>query len=264
MPELPEVQTFVTGLRPAVGRRIRSVDVVDPTLRLDGDRLLGSQIAAIGRRGKNVVLALDPAGDLVIHLRMSGRIRLECPPNETAYTRLILGLDPAGSIYFVNPRRLGTVRLCPDGFDTDLGVDPLDRAFTPIRLAEIAGASGMPIKQLLLDQRRIAGLGNIYAAESLWRARIDPRRPARSLSTVEAETLHCGILAVLGEAIDQLGTTLGHSISDYRPEPGSEGGFTNELAVYGRADDPCKRCGRPIERIVQGGRSTYLCPACQR
>ena len=264
MPELPEVQTFVAGLQPAVGRRIVSVDVLDGKLDLAGNHLLGSRILSISRRGKYIVLSLDPAGDLVIHLRMTGRVRLQCATDERKYARLIVGLDSGRSIFFVNPRRLGTAVFHRDGFATSLGVDPLDPEFTEERLAEILAGSRRPIKQLLMDQRRIAGLGNIYAAECLWRAGIDPRRPASSLSSDEVPSLQRAVVGVLSEAIDHLGTSIGQSISDYRPTPNEMGGFGNQLAVYGRDAAACKRCGHSIVRIRQAGRSTYLCSACQR
>jgi formamidopyrimidine-DNA glycosylase len=264
MPELPEVETFVRRLRSAVGSTIESVDVLDERLRLDGDTLVGTQIASISRKGKNVVFDLPGIGQLVIHLRMSGRLRLDRDETEIPYTRLILGLDSGRSIFFVNPRRLGTAVLCRDGFAANLGPDPLDGAFTPDAFAESVSGSRAPIKTFLMDQRRIAGVGNIYAAESLWHAGIAPGRPANSLTRDEARALHESLVGVLGEAIDQLGTTLGSSVSDYRPSVDESGGFQNRLLVYGREGEDCVRCGTPIERAVHQGRSTYHCPSCQR
>ena len=263
MPELPEVETFVRGLQPAVGRTIVRAEVLDGKLGLDTRSIDGRAITSIDRRGKHIVIDLDgPA--LVIHLRMSGRLRLECADREIKYTRLILHLDDGQAIYFVNPRRLGTARLYPKGFDGELGVEPLSAAFTPEAFLSLIGESRAPVKQVLLDQRRIAGVGNIYAAEALWRSKIDPRREAMSLSKKESASLHRGVVSVLQEAVDQLGTTIGNSVSDYHPGPSSTGDFGNELAVYGREDEPCKRCKTgTIERIKQGGRSTYFCPSCQ-
>jgi formamidopyrimidine-DNA glycosylase len=264
VPELPEVETFVRRLRPAVGSTIESVVVVDGKLRLDGEALVGARIASIERRGKNIVFDLDRTGRLVIHLRMSGRLRLERTETEIPYTRLILGLDSGRSIFFVNPRRLGTAVLWKDGFGADLGPDPLDASLTADAFAESVSASRAPIKTFLMDQRRIAGVGNIYAAESLWRAGIAPQRPANSLTCDEARALRESLVAVLTEAIDRLGTTLGSGVSDYRPSLAEAGTFQNRLLVYGREGEGCTRCGTPIERVVHGGRSTYQCPNCQR
>ena len=264
MPELPEVETFVRRLRPAVGSTIVSVAVLDERLGLDGEGLVGARIVSIERRGKNVLFDLDGTGQLAIHLRMSGRLRLERAEIEIPYTRLVLGLDSGRFIYFVNPRRLGTAVLHKGGFAANLGPDPLDVSFTADGFAELASTSRAPIKTFLMDQRRIAGVGNIYAAESLWRAGIAPHRPANSLTSDEARALHESLVGVLTEAIDQLGTTLGSGVSDYRPSPSEIGAFKNSLLVYAREGEGCTRCGTPIERAVHGGRSTYHCPNCPR
>jgi len=264
MPELPEVETFVRGLAPAVGRTIVSANVLDARLAVSAEDLTGAKIAGIRRRGKYIGIDLGDGRSLVIHLRMSGRLRLECRECETKYARMILRLDDGTSIYFIDPRRLGTVALVEGELKLPLGVEPLEPAFTTAVLSKLTSQSRAPIKQLLLDQRKVAGIGNIYAAESLWRARIDPRRPANALSKAEVGRLHKAIVGVLGEAIAQLGTTLGTSVSDYRPTATEGGSFQNHLAVYGREGEPCERCGEGIERVIQAGRSTCFCPACQR
>jgi formamidopyrimidine-DNA glycosylase len=263
-PELPEVETFVRGLAPAVGRTIVSAEILDARLGVSASDLAGARITRIRRRGKYIGIDLGDGRSLVVHPRMSGRLRLECRECEAKYTRMILRLDDGQFIYFVDPRRLGTADVHEDGFELSLGLEPLDAGFTVAALAKLARPSRAPIKQLLLDQRKVAGIGNIYAAESLWRARIDPRRPANALSKVEIGRLHKAIVGVLGEAITQLGTTLGTSVSDYRPTAAEGGSFQNRLAVYGRAGAPCERCGEDIERVIQAGRSTCFCPACQR
>ncbi|MGB2982410.1 MAG: bifunctional DNA-formamidopyrimidine glycosylase/DNA-(apurinic or apyrimidinic site) lyase [Candidatus Bipolaricaulia bacterium] len=263
MPELPEVETFVRRLQTASGATITAAEVLDAKLRLDADELAGAEISSIERRGKNIVFDLGTTGHLVIHLRMSGRLRLERSDDEVPYTRLILRLDSGASIYFVNPRRLGTAILCRDRFGDALGVEPMSSAFTQDALAKLASASRAPIKHVLMDQRRIAGIGNIYAAESLWQAGIDPRRLANSLGESEFAALHGSLITVLSEAIDQLGTTLGSSVSDYRPSSEETGSFQNKLFVYGREGEDCSRCGTTIERTVQQGRSTCYCPSCQ-
>jgi formamidopyrimidine-DNA glycosylase len=264
MPELPEVETFVRGLAPAVGRTIASAEVLDAKLAVSADELTGARIAGIRRRGKYIGIDLGDGRSLVIHLRMSGRLRLECRECETKYARMILRLDDGQCIYFVDPRRLGTAAVREAGFALPLGFEPLDATFTTAALAELASQSRAPIKQLLLNQRKVAGIGNIYAAEALWRAKLDPRRPANALSKAEAGRLHKAIIGVLGEAIAQLGTTLGSSVSDYHPTAAETGSFQNRLAVYGREGEPCERCGEGIERVIQAGRSTCFCPACQR
>lgn len=264
MPELPEVETFVRGLAPTVGRAIASAEIRDPKLNVCARELDGARIRAVRRRGKYIGIGFDDGRTLVIHLRMSGRLRLGCRESEAKYTRMILRLDTGASIYFVDPRRLGTADVCASGFDVPVGAEPLDAGFTPSALAKLIASSRAPIKQLLLDQRKIGGIGNIYAAESLWRAKIDPRRKANDLSRDEIRRLHRAIVSVLREAVDGLGTTLGTSVSDYHPTPTETGAFQNQLAVYGRAGEPCERCGTEIERTIQAGRSTCFCPACQR
>jgi formamidopyrimidine-DNA glycosylase len=264
MPELPEVETFVRNLAPAIGRTIAAAEVLDVRLALCGESFVGARINGIRRRGKQIVFNLGERGDLVIHLRMSGRLRLECSATEVPYTRLILRLDDGQCVYFVNPRRLGTAVFFPNGFAEPLGLEPLDAEFTPAAFASLTAKSKAPIKQLLLDQRRIAGIGNIYAAEALWRAEIDPRRPSNQLGRREVAKLHKAILDVLHDAVDQLGTTLGTSVSDYRPTAAEGGSFQNHLAVYGREGEACERCEGRIERVIQAGRSTCFCPSCQR
>ena len=263
MPELPEVETFVRGLAPAIGATIIEAEVADPRLTVCKADLIGGQIQGVRRRGKHIVMDLGERGDLVIHLRMSGQLRMERSSTEARYTRLRLELEDGRAIYFVNPRRLGTVVLCPEGFSAALGIEPLDAAFTAEQLAGLATGSKAPIKSLLLDQKKIAGIGNIYAAEALWRAGIHPGRISNRLTSEEIGRLHRAIVTVLQDAVDQLGTTLGRSVSDYRPSATDSGGFQNHLAVYGREGESCERCRTPIERMIQAGRSTCYCPACQ-
>jgi formamidopyrimidine-DNA glycosylase len=264
MPELPEVETFVRGLAPAAGRSIAATEVLDSKLGVPADELAGARIVEIRRRGKYIGIDLADGRTLVVHLRMSGRLRLGCRACEEKYVRLILRLDDGTRIYFVDPRRLGTVALYETGFDVPVGIEPLSAGFTPAELAALTVRSRAPIKQFLLDQRKVGGIGNIYAAEALWQAKIDPRRRADELSRAEVRRLHAAIVGVLGEAVAQLGTTLGTSVSDYHPTTRESGSFQNRLAVYGREGEPCERCGEGIRRVVQAGRSTCFCPACQQ
>lgn len=263
MPELPEVEVLVRHLLPIVGTTIRSAEVLDDRLSLESADVCGAMISSVERRGKYIVMHLADRGALVIHLRMSGRLRLHRSEAEIKYTRLILHLDSGDEVFFVNPRRLGTAVHCPRGFETRLGPEPLSPAFTSSALEEVCAGSRSPIKLFLLDQRRVAGLGNIYASEALWRSGISPERAANSLSHREIACLHDNIVSVLNGAIDEQGTTLGNSVSDYRPFVEEKGEFQNHLSVYGREAEPCERCGFPIGRMKQGGRSTYYCRNCQ-
>lgn len=269
MPELPEVETIVRGLQPMVGSRIIGIAVLDPRLHLgsevgrSGDALRGRTIEAIIRRGKYIQIIVSGGASIVVHLRMSGRLVVSCLEDDLPYVRLRIELD-RGTVSFVNPRRLGTVDFIRGPFPHKLGIEPLSPGFTPDRLADLLHARRTPIKPFLLDQRRIAGLGNIYSCEALWRARIDPRREAGSLTTDETRRLHRGIVGVLQEAIAQMGTSFGVSVSDYRTVEGEDGRFQDRLAVYGRDGKTCRACETPISRCVQGGRSTYWCKECQR
>ncbi|MCD5417138.1 bifunctional DNA-formamidopyrimidine glycosylase/DNA-(apurinic or apyrimidinic site) lyase [Candidatus Bipolaricaulota bacterium] len=263
MPELPEVETIIRGLSSIRGAKIDALQVLDPRLNLPVDKLNGMTIDEIKRRGKYILFFLSDGRLLIIHLRMSGRLALARSSVEEKHTRFILHLD-CGKVYFINPRRLGTVEYSENGFPHRLGVEPLSGEFTVESLAKITGDSRAPIKSLLMDQRKIAGLGNIYSAEALWRAKIDPRRKAKTLTQEEIHALYPAIVQVLNEAIDRMGTTLGNTVSDYRNADGNYGGFQGSLTVYGREGRPCRRCNGTIARITQAGRSTFLCCGCQR
>lgn len=263
MPELPEVEIFVRGLQSIVGATIVHVHVVDTRLNLDGSQLAGARISSVMRRGKHIVIGMQDRGDLVVHLRMSGRLRLTRSERESKYTRFLLHLDSGDCLYFVNPRRLGTAAHYPKGFMPDLGVEPLSAAFTIESLGALAGKSHSPVKSFLLDQRKIAGIGNIYASEALWRSGISPTKNANALSQEEVSRLHKNLISVLNDAIDGQGTSLGSSVSDYHPTVGKQGEFQNHLSVYGRESEPCERCGTIVVRMKQAGRSTYYCSECQ-
>ncbi|MCK4246339.1 formamidopyrimidine-DNA glycosylase, partial [Candidatus Bipolaricaulota bacterium] len=222
MPELPEVESTVRGLARVNGARIDKLEVLDSRLDLPVQEIVGEKIERIERRGKYILFHLGKHKSLVIHLRMSGRLTLARSPAEEKHTRLILHLD-RGKVYFINPRRLGTVEYSQNGFPHEIGIDPFDLEFTPQRLEEIVTPSRAQVKPLLMNQRRIAGLGNIYATEALWRGRIDPRRAGNTLSTKEVRLLHRAIVTVLREAIDHMGTTLGEAASDYRNAFGNRG-----------------------------------------
>ncbi|HHR85680.1 MAG TPA: bifunctional DNA-formamidopyrimidine glycosylase/DNA-(apurinic or apyrimidinic site) lyase, partial [Candidatus Acetothermia bacterium] len=258
MPELPEVETIVRGLNSVTGARIERVDVFDQRLNPPKSKISGRTIERVERRGKYIVINLAEGGSLIVHLRMSGRLALKRPTAEEKHTRFILHLDDGRKIYFINPRRLGTVEYTVDGFPYELGIEPLSREFTAERLRDLVAGSRAPIKPLLMDQKKIAGLGNIYSSEALWRVKIDPRRIAKTISDDEARKLHRAIQSILRQAIESAGTTFGYTVSDYRDAYGDYGKFQEMLAVYGRAGEECPRCGEGIMRIKQAGRSTYF------
>lgn len=213
---------------------------------------LPSGIEEVERRGKYIVFSLE-RGFLVFHLRMTGRLIVGDLPVDDA--RAVFRLE-GGYLSFVDPRRLATLEYARE-LHLDLGPEPLgDLSWLPEALRK----SRRPIKLWLLDQRKIAGIGNIYAAEILFQAGIDPRRPANSLTDEEIRRLQEAIPAVLEKAIRYRGTTF----SDYRDPQGNPGEFQGLLQVYQRAGEPCYRCGTPIQRIELGGRGTYFCPRCQR
>lgn len=256
MPELPEVESIVNTLRPRVlGQTLLAVQVLDPVLAYVPRALnLPATLERLERRGKYVLFGLGERW-LIVHLRMSGRLLWQADEPRLPHTRLVLSF-PHGNVAFVDVRRLGTVEVARE-FQEKLGPDALsDLSFLPSALKE----SRAPIKIWLLDQRNIAGIGNIYAAEILFRAGIDPRRPANFLRPAEVSRLQAAIPAVLQEAIAALGTTLADNA--YQTPEGEAGDY--EPWVYGQEGLPCKVCGTPIERIELGGRGTYFCPRCQK
>ena len=274
MPELPEVETIRRRLAPVLeGATIERAEIADPRLTrpvdpaLVADALRGERIEALDRRGKYLLWRLSSGRTLVVHLRMTGSLRHaadgELP--EDAYRRATLALDTGAAVGYRDVRRFGTWELLDEGhlrpyLDARLGPEPLAGSFTASRLAALAARRTTPVKAFLLDQRRIAGVGNIYADEALWRAQIHPLRPAGELSADELGRLHRALRAVLRKGIERQGSTL----RDYVTPDGDGGAMQHEFHVYGRFGEPCDRCGRPIERIVVGGRGTWFCPHCQR
>jgi len=273
VPELPEVETVRRRIAPLVeGATIAGAEIVDPRLTrpvspsLVADALVGERIAAVERRGKYLLWRLESGRTLVVHLRMTGSL-LHFPAGDLpadAHRRATLALDTGAAVGYRDVRRFGTWELLDDGhlrpyLASRLGPEPLAPSFTSARLARIVAGRRAPIKAVLLDQRRIAGIGNIYADEALWRARIHPRRPAGELDAPEIAHLHRAVRAALRRGVELNGSTL----RDYVTPDGEGGGMQHEFHVYGRLGEPCDRCGRPIARIVVGGRGTWLCPRCQ-
>jgi len=280
VPELPEVETIVRRLRPRLRSRtvvraeVRRANAVRGVPRRFERAVTGATIESVERRGKFLVFRLADGRVWWSHLRMSGHWRIERPRRQRAprpddpYARAVFELDDGSVLSFVDVRTLGEMQVVTarewTRRERAMGVEPLAPEFTPEILAEKLATSGRPVKEFLLDQTKVAGIGNIYAVEALWWARVSPRRRARNLGPARAERLHAAIVAVLEEAVENAGTTLGETALDYVDSEGETGGFQDLLAVYGREGEPCHRCGTSIRRIVQGQRSTYFCPACQR
>jgi formamidopyrimidine-DNA glycosylase len=271
MPELPEVETVARGLRASlIGCTIVGVEVcwtrsvVPPDPAAFARHLTGQVIAGVGRRGKWVVITLDSGDTLLVHLRMTGRLVIE--PAESSsdpHVRVLFSLDDGRQVRFSDPRKFGRLVLTsdPQGALGGLGPEPLDEDFAAGQLEEMLARRRGRVKPLLLNQRFLAGLGNIYADEALWRAGVHPLRRADTLTAGEAQRLYQAIRSVLQAAIDSGGTTLADAA--YQQPDGRLGEFAGRLAVYGRAEQPCPRCGAGIERITVGQRGTHYCPQCQ-
>jgi formamidopyrimidine-DNA glycosylase len=273
VPELPEVETVRRGLEPAlVGRRFDHVDIYDARLVRPYDpaevaaELSGERVASVGRRGKYLIVGFESGRVLLIHLRMTGSLRharrgsLQDDPHRRAVVRL----DNRSDVAYRDVRRFGTWLLLEPGeldpyLDERVGPEPLDDAFTAAVLGARLANRRAPLKSALLDQRTVAGLGNIYVDEALWRARLHPLRPANGLDRDERRRLHRAIRATLEKGIERQGSTL----RDYAAPDGASGSMQDEFRVYGREGEPCERCGTPITRIVLGGRGTWFCPQCQ-
>jgi formamidopyrimidine-DNA glycosylase len=276
MPELPEVETVRARLEPRlVGRRFERVEIHDPRLTRPDDpagvaaQLEGEQVAALDRRGKYLIVRFESGRVLLIHLRMTGQLLLHAnggsTPAEDVHRRAVVRLDDGSDVIYRDMRRFGTWQLLDEEdvapyLAQRIGREPLLRSFTSKRLAEALEGRRAPLKSALLDQRRLAGVGNIYADEALWRARLHPLRPAGELTAAEIAALHRGIRSALRAGIARQGATL----SNYRTPDGSPGGMQEEFKVYGREGEPCQRCGTPIEKIRAAGRGTWYCPFCQR
>lgn len=269
MPELPEVETIRRSLLPhVIGARIVGVTVRERRLRrpLSGDfeaRLDGGVIGSIERRGKYLLFGLGDRGHLLVHLGMSGRLELrDSSVPALVHDHVSLRLDRGPNLVFNDPRRFGLMRVgAIEGFTElrNVAPDPLQEKWDALRLRQAARRRRLPIKSLLMDQRTIGGIGNIYANEMLHRAGIRPRRRADRLRRRELQALSAAMREVLTDAV-RLG---GSSISDFRDGNGRPGYFQLQLAVYDRAGEPCPACGAAIRRLVLSGRSTFYCPRCQ-
>ena len=281
MPELPEVETVRRGLSPALeGRRIQRVDVNRPDLRFPfpqgfANRLAGQDILRLGRRAKFLTAELASGETLVMHLGMSGRFMVDAgQPGEfhqntgvlPAHNHVVFHMSGGKTVTYNDPRRFGFMELWPtDTFDTyprlkDLGPEPLTNGFNADYLLSALKGRATPIKAALLDQSVVAGLGNIYVCEALFRSGISPRRKAASVGKVRVERLTAAINSVIAEAIEAGGS----SLRDFAAADGELGYFQHTFRVYDREGQPCLTCGDTVKRIVQSGRSTFFCSTCQR
>lgn len=269
MPELPEVETVVRALRPVLaGKTIQRLELLHPRVSRDSDaeRLIAAtrnaRITHLDRRGKHLLWHLDGRPTLVVHLRMSGQLLLSDKPLDSPHVRAVFHLKGGPLVHFVDIRTFGTLFLLdgtePKGY-RDLGVEPLSDSFSPVTLRELMHHRTTPVKSFLLMQNFVAGIGNIYASEALWLAGIHPRTEAGAIREPKITRLHDALVKVLSDAVDQMGTTL----SDFRRPNGEPGQYGNQLNVYDREGQPCPRCGQPITRIMQHGRSTFFCSRCQ-
>lgn len=273
MPELPEVEHAARSLAAQVqGQRIARVTKLDwermvetPTVAEFLALLEGRAIQRVGRRAKWIIITLDSGWTLALHLRMSGYLTVHGPEAQPdRYTHLVLLLEDGRQVFFHDTRKFGRARLLDAqglaALEEGHGVEPLTDAFTPALLGRLLQARRTRLKPLLLDQRVIAGIGNIYADEALWHAQLHPLRQSDRLNDDEVTRLHASIQLVLRAGITNGGSTL----RDYRNSYGQSGSNQEHFNVYDRADQPCPRCATSILRIVVGQRGTHLCPACQR
>jgi formamidopyrimidine-DNA glycosylase len=273
MPELPEVETIRLALEPhVVGRTFERVEILDPRLVRPFEPLAvaaeleGERVAALERRGKYLIVRFESGRVLLIHLRMTGSLRHAGDDglDEDPYRRAVVNLDDGSDVAYRDVRRFGTWHLLePDEVDDylgrRLGGEPLARTFTAKRLGERLANRRAPLKAALLDQRTVAGLGNIYVDEALWRAGLHPLREAGTLDDGELQRLTKAIREALRAGLARQGA----SLRDYSTPDGGRGRAQEEFRVYGRTGEPCPRCGTPIDKIRVGGRGTWYCPACQ-
>jgi formamidopyrimidine-DNA glycosylase len=273
MPELPEVETIRRQLAPALeGRRLERMEILDsrwcepaPPEALE-DAVRGRRIEEVGRRGKYLILSLEDDVYLAMHLRMTGNLLLvDGKAEEPGHLRVRMTLSDGKKLLFVDVRRFGTgvVLLGPEAFEeyfrARLGVEPLSPDFTAEALRALARGRRAPVKAFLLTQERVAGVGNIYADEALWRAKLHPLRPVGTLKRSQIEALREAVIESLEAGIDAKGA----SIDDYRHVDGERGSFQDRFLVHLREGEPCFRCGTPIRKIRAAGRGTYVCEHCQ-
>jgi formamidopyrimidine-DNA glycosylase len=271
MPELPEVETIRRQLAPLLeGRRLAALEISDPRWCMPlapqelRDALEGRRIERLGRRGKYLVWELEDDAFLLAHLRMTGTMLYDPPPG-TPYERVRFRLDNGHDVRFCDPRRFGTGELALGRpavdafFAARVGIEPLSEELDGAALARMARGRRTPVKAFLLDQRHVAGVGNIYADEALFRARVHPLRLAGSLKRAQWDALAGAVRAALTAGLEAGGAT----IDDFRHADGVSGAFQNEFLVHRRDGEPCPQCGGTVVKLVAAGRGTYVCETCQ-
>jgi formamidopyrimidine-DNA glycosylase len=271
VPELPEVETIRRHLAPHVeGRVLRELEVLDarwcsPVARSEvAAAVEGRRVEALGRRGKYLIWELEDEVHLLMHLRMTGALLLD-PPEPPRHRRVRFGFDDGHELIFDDPRRFGTGELAFGGAALDdflarrLGVEPFSPDFTSAHLYALTRVSRAPIKAFLLDQRKVAGVGNIYADEALFRAGIHPLRPAKRLSRKQVAALRDAVVSSLEAGL----AAKGASIDDFRHPDGVQGSFQDRFLIHLREGEPCFVCGRAVRKLRVGGRGTYVCERCQ-
>jgi formamidopyrimidine-DNA glycosylase len=274
MPELPEVETIRLALEPhVVGRTFERVEINDPRLVRPFEpfavaaELEGERVAALDRRGKYLIVRFESGRVLLIHLRMTGSLRHAGAGKlgDDPHRRAVVNLDDGSDVAYRDVRRFGTWHVLEphevdDYLGRRLGGEPLERTFTAKRLGERLADRRAPLKAALLDQRTVAGLGNIYVDEALWRAQLHPLREAGTLDADELSRLTRAIREALRAGIRRQGA----SLRDYAQPDGRRGRAQERFRVYGREGEPCSRCGTPVDKIRSAGRGTWYCPNCQR
>ena len=271
MPELPEVETIRSRLAPGVaGRAFRHVEIFDARLtrpelpEVVAAELVGERVADVRRRGKYLIFAFESGRHLLVHLRMTGSFQHPAADAPDPHRRAVVTLDDGSDVTYRDIRRFGTWLLLEPGeldgyLAARIGGEPLDDAFTTASLARAFDGRRAPVKAALLDQKAVAGVGNIYADEALWRAKIHPLTPAGDLDGRAVGRLRRAVVEALELGIARQGATL----RDYRGPAGENGSMQLEFRVYGREDEPCERCGTPISKTRAAGRGTWFCPTCQ-
>jgi formamidopyrimidine-DNA glycosylase len=271
MPELPEVETVVRRIRPSLeGRTVEALEVIDarwaqPLSPSELERHLnGRNVQKVSRRGKYILVGLDSGQTLVMHLRMTGTILIN-PDEQIGHERAEFALSDGTKLVFNDPRRFGTAELVATAlldnyFAGRLGLEPFDSGFTPDHFFGLTRSRKAPLKSFLLDQKLIAGIGNIYADEALFRAGLHPLRQPHGLNRQQSAALRLGVIDALQAGIDAGGAT----IDDFRNPDGAWGAYQSEFLVHRREGKDCPTCGSSIVKFKVGGRATYCCEACQK
>lgn len=268
MPELPEVETVRRSLLGNIGTRVRQIEILRQDIirkaDYEPDKLVGQELQAIKRRGKYLILQMEQQHFLLVHLGMSGRFYMqqEDLPIEVPHVHMVLHLDNEQKIIYRDIRRFGGIwfSLAPEDLLSHMGQEPLEKGFTSQYLADVCRNRKVAIKTLLLNQNLISGIGNIYADEALFAAKIRPDREAGSLTAQEIKRLQKSIVHVLERSIENCGTTF----RDFRDGYNQSGQYQSYLNVYGKTDAPCQTCGSAIKRDRIGGRSSHYCEKCQK